>query len=202
MSDEDTKVGDDTSVEDTASDSASTEDTEADSSNGNEAVDTADDKTDAPKSDDLAKNYKIRAEKAERELKEIKAKSTSEKPARPAKDDDKGFDKRLQDALDKRDLAEMEYPDDIKKAIKRVSELDGIPVKKAVNDPTVAARIESWKKQQESEDAAISRNNKSGGKVKFDPETPPDVDFSTPEGRKAYDEWQEKAIAHELENKG
>jgi hypothetical protein len=119
-------------------------------------------------------------------------------PPKPSKDDDeKDFDTRLQEGLDKRELDDMEYPDTIKDTIKRVAKINGTGVKKALADPYVAAQISAWKKENGADDVALGRGGKQntpGGEGDVDL-TPPNVDLSTEEGRKTYDAWKEKMKA-------
>lgn len=99
-------------------------------------------------------------------------------------------------ALEQRDLDDMPHNDEIKAAIKRVAQIQNITVKKAEKDPYVVSLIEEDKKAQEVEEAAISnKNNKGGGgsKKNWSPTDPPNVDMSTPEGRKVYQEWKDWA---------
>ncbi len=121
--------------------------------------------------------------------------------AAPSKEDGKDLDERvnagISAALEQRDLDEMEYPDEIKNAIKQVAAYNGVSVRKAEKDPYIVAKIETWQKQQGTDEAALSRNNKNGGRASGSSTdvTPPDVDLNTPEGRKAYDDWKAKMIA-------
>lgn len=129
------------------------------------------------------------------ELTELKGKLPKAEPQASKQDKSEDLDERLTKALEKRDLEALEYPDDIKKAIARVADIEGISVRKAVSDPYVASRIEAWQKQQDAEEAALSRNNKTGGKAKHDIDNPPDFDMSTDEGRKGWDNWKKEMIA-------
>lgn len=104
------------------------------------------------------------------------------------------LDKHVQQAIDKRELESLEYPDDVKNAIKRAAELDGVSYRKAMSDPYVAAKIEAYNKKKEAEEAALGRSDKSSKSKNTDPFTPPDVDLNTEEGRKEYDTWKSNMI--------
>lgn len=136
-------------------------------------------------------------------------------PPKP-KEDDKGtkptviapedLDKKVNEGvtktLEQRDLDAMDYPDNIKEEIKRVAQIQNIPVKKAERDPYIVSRIDTWKKEQKAEEATIKRNNKQGGnggsnRKDWTVDTPPTVDFSTEEGRKEYEDWKKWAIGQE-----
>lgn len=102
----------------------------------------------------------------------------------------------IQAAFDKRDLEEMEYPDELKESIKKVAKTEGISVRQATKDPYIVSKIEAWKKEKGVDGAGLSRkDNTSGGGSSGDGDvdlTPPDVDVTTPEGRKEYDAWVDK----------
>lgn len=132
---------------------------------------------------------------------ELAQKAPKAAPQAEQKHDPEDLDKRVSAMmaaeLEKRDLEAMEYPDEIKKAIKRIADIDGISVRKAAQDPVVLSKIDAWKKEQGVDEATLSRNNKRGGKPKRSDEddlTPPDVDLTTEKGRKEYDEWKERMI--------
>ncbi len=97
-------------------------------------------------------------------------------------------------ALEKRDLEALEYPDDIKKSISQVSKIEGVSIRKAMSDPYVAAKIEAYNKKKDAEEAALGRTDKSGKKQSSESDTPPNVDFSTKEGRDEYDKWRSAQI--------
>lgn len=91
--------------------------------------------------------------------------------------------------LEKRDLDALEYPADIKANIQRVAQVQGISIKQAARDPWIVSQITEHEKQAKADEAAISRTNRSGGKKNYSLEKPPEVDMSTPEGRKEWDDW-------------
>lgn len=132
---------------------------------------------------------------------ELAQKAPKAAAATEQKLDPADLDKRVNDgvskALEQRDLDAMEYPDDIKAAIKKVADINGVTVRKAEQDPYIASRIQAWKKEQGIEEATLTRNNRRGGKPKQADDgdlTPPDVDLSTEEGRKEYDKWKADQI--------
>lgn len=107
---------------------------------------------------------------------------------------DKLVGDKLNEALEKRDLDTMDYPDELKKEIHEFAKFKGISVKQAVKEPYLESRIEDMEKKQKADEASIGRKNKSGGKKVFDANEPPDVDVSTPEGRKEWEEWKAAVI--------
>jgi hypothetical protein len=94
----------------------------------------------------------------------------------------------VREQLEQRDLESMDLPDDIKAEVQRLAKLQGISVRKAASDPYIKYKIDEYNREQTTTDAAVTRTRK-GTKVKFDPQTPPEVDMSTEEGRKTWDEW-------------
>lgn len=108
----------------------------------------------------------------------------------PAADVEKTATGAVTKALAERDLEEMDLPEDITKEIRRIAEIQGVTVKKAAKDPYIVSRIEAAKSAAETEEASISRKNKTGGKKSWSIDSPPDVDMSTPEGRKEWADYK------------
>ena len=109
----------------------------------------------------------------------------------PEKEDvSKLVSEKLNEALEKRDLDAMGYPDDVKAEIKRIAQITGVSVMQAAKDPyIVQTKIEPWEKAQKADNASVRSTHKSSGKQVYDADKVPMVDMSTPEGRKEYDEW-------------
>lgn len=94
--------------------------------------------------------------------------------------------------LEQRDLDSMDYPDNIKSEIKRIAQMTGKSVSQAAKDPyVVSTYIEPYEKEQKTNEAAITRTNRSSGEKKFSLDNPPEVDMSTEDGRKTWDSWLE-----------
>lgn len=104
---------------------------------------------------------------------------------------DKKLDIKLKEQLDKRDLEAMDYSDELKSEIQKVAGIQG-SIKKAISDPYIRFKIEAWEKENKIEEATISRTNKSGTKVGYSMDSPPDVDIKTPEGQKEYEKWKDE----------
>ena len=126
------------------------------------------------------------------------AQKPPEPPVKPKEQiDSEDFQKKVGDTviatLEKRDLDSLDYPDEIKNEISRLSKVQGVSVKKAIADPYIKFKIDEYEKAKATDEATISRTNKTGGTTKYSPDEPPDVDMSTPEGKKAYEEWFEQA---------
>lgn len=129
---------------------------------------------------------------------ELAAKAAERKdtPTPPAEAD---VDKKVNDAFEKRDLAALDLPDDLKAEIQRVAQISCKTVREVQSDPYIASKIESFRRTQEAEEAGLRRTHQNspggGANGKIDPMNPPEFDMSTVEGRKAYDDWMAKAIA-------
>lgn len=103
---------------------------------------------------------------------------------------DKKLDQKLNERLEQRDIDALDYPDELKEEIKRIAKLSNTTVKKILLDPYIKSKIDAVKKDEKTEDASISRTNKSGTNKAYDINKPPQVDMHTPEGRKTYEEWR------------
>lgn len=101
------------------------------------------------------------------------------------------IDKKLDERLAQRDLDEMNISDELRKDIGDWARFKGISVKQAARAPHIATQIADYEKSQQADEATISRTNRSsGGKKAASIDNPPDVDMSTPEGRKTYEDWK------------
>ncbi len=101
------------------------------------------------------------------------------------------LEKKLNETLEQRDLDSLEFPDELKAEIKKVAQIQGVSIKKAMSDPYIAAKIDQVKKDQAAEEASVHKTGGKGGKAKFDINNPPDVNMATPEGRQKYQEWKD-----------
>lgn len=132
----------------------------------------------------------------EDKLKELTPEPKTEETKKEVPDDlDKKVDDRVTESLEKRDLDNLEYSDELKDEIKRVSQTRNISVKEALRDPYIVFKAEEEQKEDKADEASISnKSNKRGGKKVFSLDSPPDVDMNTEEGRKEYDEWKVQMI--------
>jgi len=117
------------------------------------------------------------------------AQVTPPKPTSDASAPD--FSKVLDDRLRERDLDDLNLPDDIRKETDEWARFKGISVKQAAKAPHIAAKINDYEAERKTEEAAITRKNRTGGKQTVSIDNPPQVDLKTPEGRKTWDEWKE-----------
>ena len=101
---------------------------------------------------------------------------------------------QVNEALEKRDLDSLDYPDELKTEISKLAKLQGMPIKKALKDPYIVFKIEAYEKDLKTNEATISRTHKSGSSKEFDINNPPAFDPNDVEGSdKAMAEWTVEA---------
>ena len=101
---------------------------------------------------------------------------------------------QVNEALEKRDLDSLDYPDELKTEISKLAKLQGMPIKKALKDPYIVFKIESYEKEEKVKEATISRTHKSGSSKEFDINNPPPFDSADIAGSdKAMKEWEAEA---------
>jgi hypothetical protein len=125
------------------------------------------------------------------ELEEERKKNPPKPEAKPQEKTEEKVDVKAEvlSVLEEERLADMDLSDPIKEKIKMLSKLNNISVKKAAEDPYIKGLIDEEKAAEKAENAGISPTKK-GTRVKFDIDNPPQVDVSTEEGRKQWDEWK------------
>ncbi len=134
---------------------------------------------------------KIKHRKEAEDLRKELGDKPSEESETNVDDLDKKLDEKLTERLEKKAIDELEYPDELKDEIEKIAKMKNISVKKAIRDPYITFKIEEYEKEQEVEEAGISRNNKSSGKKDYSFDEPPIVDMNTEEGRKEWDKYTE-----------
>jgi len=142
-------------------------------------------KSQLAKANELAENYRIRAEKAEQ-----KAKGKEPKGDTDLESFKKEALEQVKQEFEQRDLDELEYSDEVKEQIKRISRLEGTSVRKAAQDPYIKHLVEREEQTRKIAEAA-ENGAKKGSAASYDPSkplNPADFDFSTEEGRKAWEE--------------
>lgn len=123
------------------------------------------------------------------------ANSNPPKPQGIAPEDvEKTVDAKVTERLEKRDLDAMKVSETVKTEIKRIAQMTGKSVLEVARDPYIVNLIDSEEKTAKAEEAAVGRTGNTGGKKSWNVNTPPEVDMSTAEGRKTYDEWKAWAI--------
>lgn len=135
----------------------------------------------------LGKAIKQKREWREKASKSPEPKAPEVQP-KPQPQQQPDIDALLNEKLEQRDLDAMDLPDDIKAEVQTIAKMKNIPVRKAASDPYIKYKLEEYQREQKTTEAAVTRTRK-GTRVKFDPQTPPQVDMSTEEGRKTWDEY-------------
>lgn len=133
----------------------------------------------------LYENQKIRAEKAEAALKG-KPEVQNYDPEAIAKTAEEAARRTYEEQY----LNEQGYPDEIKTEIETVAKVQGISLREAAQHGYIKAQMEEYQRQQRVATASPDASGGGNAGYVFDPENPPDVDVSTPEGQKAIEEWE------------
>jgi len=110
-------------------------------------------------------------------------------------DFDKKLDEKLTERLEKKVIDELDYSDELKTEIKDLAKLKKVSIKQVLKDPYIVSRVEDYEVENKTDDASISRKNNSKGKQTFSIDTPPEVDMSTEEGRKTWDDYKKKMVS-------
>ena len=156
---------------------------EGDTTTG-EDITTEDVSAELTKAREVAKNQRIRAEKAEAELKAKKEEPQTIEP--------EAVRSQVREELDNAYLEELEYPEDIKEEIKKVAKMKGVNLRDAVKDPYIAYQIDQAVQENRINEASIRSVRKT---VPVETNTfldPKKFDFNTEEGRKAWMEAKAK----------
>lgn len=99
---------------------------------------------------------------------------------------------KFNERMEERDLESLDIPDELKEEVKKVAKYDGISVREAAKTSYIQHKKQEFEKAERIRNATPLR--KSGGKYIVDPSKPlntADFDFSTEEGRKAFDQAKE-----------
>lgn len=100
------------------------------------------------------------------------------------------IDKTVDQKLEQRDLDALPYSDELKKEIQKIATNLGKTVKEVLKDPYIVFKTNEEAKNLDLDEATITRTNKTGGKKTSTSDDPPEVDMTTAEGRKKWDDWK------------
>ena len=137
----------------------------------------------------IAKDQRARAEKAEAKLKQTDIKQDVD-----PEEISKQVEARLRQSQEEEYLAEKAYPDEIKEEIKALAQVKNLSVRKVEQMPYVQSLIQDHERAERVANASTGTDGTTS--YKFDPSTPPDVDVSTEEGQKAIAEWERNLERH------
>jgi len=133
-----------------------------------------------------------KAEATKKELEEaLKANEGSKKEEKP-KPEDTDINKTVRQILDEEYLSEQDYPDEIKEKAKNIAKIENISIKQALKHDYLKYQIDEYNRKESVANASAGGGNKGSSNYTFDPETPPDVDLSTPEGQEEFEKWEQK----------
>lgn len=105
------------------------------------------------------------------------------------KEADEDVQAKVLNILEEQRLEDMVLPEALKEEVKNLAKLKGISVKKAAEDPYILFKKQELDAEAKAEDATISRTKKATP-TKFDAETVPKFDLSTPEGQKGWEDYK------------
>lgn len=139
----------------------------------------------------IAQKRKWREEaKKPKEVPPIREKSNAIDPDELLKKAEEVVEQRFE----KRDLDSLELPDEIKSEVQKIAKAQGISIRQAASDPYILFKKEQYEKEQKTNEAAISRNNKTAATQTFDPANPPKLDLTldpnSAEGKAAVAKYQ------------
>jgi hypothetical protein len=117
---------------------------------------------------------------------------TEPKPKPEVEDISKLVDAKLDERLDSQKLEEITLSDDAKEDLKAYAKSKGMTVRAAIKTDYYEFLTNSETRKQRDEDASTSRSTRTAAKNTFDPDKPPTVDMSTPEGRETWDKYVEQ----------
>ncbi len=109
-------------------------------------------------------------------------------PEKKGEDLEKILSARDQALLDKITLKQLNLPDEIKTEVQKLAKAQGISVEEAAKDSYIQFKLDNLKKTDAEIEASASRTPKTG-QVETSFDNPPEVDMSTEEGRKKWDEY-------------
>lgn len=163
--------------------------------------------TDTEMLDKLVEKEKSHHEKLSSAIKQKitwRDKATSKKP------DEKGsslkeedISKLVDQKFAERELDSLNLADDLKAEIKDLAQLKGISIREASKLPYIQARIAEAEKEERLKNGTPKRTSAGGKTITIDPSkslNPNDFDFSTEEGRKAWNEAKEERLKWRKEN--
>lgn len=129
-----------------------------------------------------------RAKKAELELKKVKVQPKQEKPTVQKPDE---IVQTVQAVLEKRDLDDLDLSDDLKKEVQDYAKLKGVSIKKALSSEYISFQKEKYEKKKRVEEASLGNKGRATAKKDYSQMTPNDFDFSTEEGRKQFEQYED-----------
>lgn len=113
-------------------------------------------------------------------------------PITPTPPKDTFSEDKILEVLEKRELASLEYNDDIKKEIQEYAKLKGVSVKQAQNSDYIKFRLEQEEKKDKIDNASLSGSRKPTTKKDYSEMKATDFDMATPEGKADFAKYKEE----------
>lgn len=102
----------------------------------------------------------------------------------------------VKEELDKRfaeqTLGSLDVSDEVRELIKKTSQLEGITIAEAAKHPFVQFKIEEEARDARVNNASLGKSTKKSPSVDISKMNPEDFDITTEEGRKQWDEYNDK----------
>lgn len=130
-------------------------------------------------------------------------KGDGKKPAEK-QDVDQLVDQRVKDALEMRDLKDLNLSEEIESKVLKLAQLEGLSVREAAKDSYIQSLIEKEKQAERINKATPKRTGKGSYKTSIDPSQPldpDDFDLNTQEGQQAWKDAKAARAKYERENK-
>lgn len=130
-------------------------------------------------------------QRAESFTNEDKPSGTGQNSNKQEPDLDSIVSKRVSQELSKRELESLNLPDSIKTEVEKIAKFEGISVNEAANSDYIKFKVDEFRKAERIKNATPSRSGAKSYSASYDPSKPPnpgDFDFSTEEGRKAWNQ--------------
>lgn len=93
---------------------------------------------------------------------------------------------------DQQYIDDQGFPDEIKEAISKVAVAQGVSLRQAAQDGYIQHLMQEHQRAEKVRNASPDAGGGGNAGYVFDPDNPPDVDVSTPEGQKAIEEWEQQ----------
>ena len=132
----------------------------------------------------------IKQKRGWREKAEARTEQKLEEKPQPVQFDEKVLDQKLNEKLEERELESLDISDELKSEIKTYAKAGGLTIKKALQSEYFKfLKIEDEKKQK-VEEATIGGKRRAPSRQEFKVEKFPEVDMTTEEGRKTWEDYK------------
>jgi len=147
-------------------------------------------------------NYREKLSKTTEKKPEVKPKEGESPQGEPFVLSEEAFNKKLDEREAKRDLENLDLPEDVENEVKDLAKVKGISIKEAAKLPYIASRLKEAEDEERIKSATPKRKGRGSYAPIVDPSKPldpSDFDLGSKKGQKA---WAEaKSARREYEKK-